>query len=304
MKNLNFSNFSKKKNLKFLIKKKSLQHKLDKFTELHKGCNATKDFKKLTRNIIKKTLAKKIKKKKGILALIDKAKDNSKLVNSLIDKIKVISDLPTTRELKNILAFKQTYKMLTEFYQFKLERIKRYKIEVDISIKETIYEFFSKGFGISNLAEKRLMEFLTSAVKFKENKKIQIFLRFIGVFEESNYRLSEQKLYLDALNYVSGGENTRGFEVPIDHDKGVHYVAFIRCEDFLKEREEGRLNLRARNFAYNELERLKKPDKAYGNLEGVVDFDSFVFLMVMARKLSIETNISKALFIILFGVFL
>ena len=72
--------------------------------------------------------------------------------------------------------------------------------EKHVPIINYLVEYMAKLFGVSGLAEKRRKEFLTSLFKYKQNKKLMLFMRFLGMdAETANYSDLEIAMYLDAV---------------------------------------------------------------------------------------------------------
>ena len=309
--------------------------KFSMFKKLHKHCSVTRDFNRLT---IKKKTKNRSKSRSpknksvtsgddsgaskspsfsaGVTSSRSTSKSKSKsrrkrkiqtksiqksqemqLSKQIIDKIRLISKIPTDTKLRNSVGLKQVYKTITEFYEYKLGEIKQDPAQRDVRMIESMVAFFSSSVTVSNIIEKRVKMFLISCFAYRNNHKVQLFLRFLKLIDKADYMLSEERLYLRALEYVTHGSK-RGFRIKPDFNKKTTNVPYIRCIEFCEKNIYRRLDKATKRSLNQQLMSLRKRDRTNRNLEGIIDFDSFVFHVFLACRLSIERNTEfyKALF--------
>ncbi len=157
-------------------------------------------------------------------------------------------------------------------------------------------DYFGKIFGVSGLSEKRQKDFFISLIKFKYNKKLLLFCRFLGMDESSaNYSDMDFRIYLESMHELVI-TNKRGFDIKIDINKGLNYIPYIRAYDFINQYlpKKNRLD-NAGVTAMNEiLLSIRKQDAKNINLDGFVDFDLMMFHLYNNIRIGIE-NYSEIL---------
>jgi hypothetical protein len=148
-------------------------------------------------------------------------------VTNLIQKITLLTKIPSNPISNFKIPLKQVYKLILEFYEFKLYRSEHNEEEADLRVVDGLLDFFLKKFGIKQIAEKRFKEFLVSAYEFQNNHKIQLFMRFIGMINPPEYALSEEKLYLRAFEQL-----VRLFLTKLDQRQ----IEGLRCQNRFRAR--------------------------------------------------------------------
>lgn len=207
--------------------------KFSKFTPGHKPNPQTL---KIPKN------GKKVSKTRSKENLLKTEKSEANLSKEIIKKVEKISSIQQTDgNLKNTISFKKIYKTILDFFNFKLTLIKNNQNEEDIRIKSSLYSFFKKNLGAGRIIDKRIKEVLISSFKHKANKKIQFFLRFLGLLDKnSDYLLTEEKFYISALKFVNSTQ--KGFDLPVNLDAGEQLVPYTRIIDFLEEKMRKRVD--------------------------------------------------------------
>lgn len=120
---------------------------------------------------------------------------------SLIEKMKMINELPGKRKNSSSIPFRQAYRIINDFYLNKIEKIKKDEKEKDIDLIDDLYPFFNKRVGNITLTERRLKEFLFTLFKHQENCKVMMFMRQMGMIDDVRLSLAEQSIYIDALTF-------------------------------------------------------------------------------------------------------
>ena len=201
-----------KKVLKDIDKRFSeLKNKFRGFRKYHARCPYTKEYKKVTVKVNPKALKKDASevslKRRKISAANNEAivvKMRNKITN-LVERTMLIEKVPGNYYTKAIMPFKQIYRILFDFGKFKIDKIHQNSEETDIRLVFNLMEFFVKKFGVSQLGEKRLKEFLISLFSHTQNYKVQVYMRFFGLVEGCDYNLSEEKMYLEAYEKIVSG---------------------------------------------------------------------------------------------------
>lgn len=127
-------------------------------------------------------------------------------MRSNIEKIVQIQKIPGDQTLKAQIPFKQIYKQVNDFFveratELYQENIKEHSQIFDLSLTFSLVEFMDKLFGVSGIADKRQKEFLISLFKYRHNKKILLFSRFLDMDEQTaNYSELEYKQYIEAYH--------------------------------------------------------------------------------------------------------
>ena len=102
--------------------------------------------------------------------------------------------------------FKQIYKLIHDFVieraTAKYENSEANQ-EEELPIHNALVDYMQKVFGVSGISDKRQKEFLMGLYQYKQNKKIAIFARMLGMDnEEANYSEMEYRIYIEAINQM------------------------------------------------------------------------------------------------------
>lgn len=241
--------------------------------------------------------AKKLKvpvkktKKKNSKNFLNNVKIGKNLSKEIIDKVIKISKIQSEMTLKTSIRFKMVYKAAYDFFNNKLMLIKKKESEKDVMIRQSLYPFFKKMVGAGRIVEKRMKEILISSFNYRSSKKIQFFLRFLGLLEEGEYFLAEEKFYLAALDGVK--KLKTGFNIPTNLEKGNHYIPYIRALDYLDISMKEKLGDGEMKQLRTVLQKKKKRDVRYGNKDGMIDFDEFAFQTLVAYRALINGKSGK-----------
>lgn len=190
-----------KRTLKELDEKySSIKFKLKEFKQLHRGCPYTIDFKKYTEKGINPNQVRKKKKKKRKNKFDLKPQQRINELKATIEKIVQINKIPGDQVIKAQTPFKQIYKQVNDFLFERASEMLENDEEKDIPLINSLVDYLAKLFGVSGLADKRQKEFFATLFKYKNNKKILLFMRFLGMDSKfADYTDMEYKLYSEAI---------------------------------------------------------------------------------------------------------
>ena len=210
------------------------------------------------------------------------AKDKEIGLEALIEKVKDINAVPGDWSGKTFYQFQEVYKTLIGLTKYKIKRRETYPDEETISLKDSFQPYFYKKYGSENTSEKKLKEFLITLFKFQSYPKVNIFMRFFGLLEGSEYSLSEQKLYLKCFESIN--TKGKGFEPTTDYKKGTTYVSYKEIRSFIKNVISYKLDSSSTNLLAEEAKKLKRAS-------GVIEFDRMMLKVFACLKLSLDKKI-------------
>ena len=122
-------------------------------------------------------------------------------LKSIVEKIVLMNKLPIEASLKVQSPFKQTYKQIYDFFDERMMQFNLTEEVEDHRFYPSLVEFLRKLFGVSGVNDKRQKEFFLSLIKYKYNKKVNIFGRFLGMeCGEANYSELEYRLYIESMH--------------------------------------------------------------------------------------------------------
>ena len=103
-----------------------------------------------------------------------------------------------------------------------------------------VYEGFMRSCGIKNMAEKKFAQTMSACVKYRQKiERVKLFGRFLGLYDPLDKE--SFKFYMIALNYLIN-VSTFGYIVPANDYDEIHYVPYIRVNDFMRTFFENRIS--------------------------------------------------------------
>jgi len=203
-----------------------------------------------------------------------------KIVKEMAELNSLIVDPP-----KKTIPLKQTFRLLNLFIRYVLE--KRNGDLTSLRLLDHFYTYFKNLNGSSQMVDKKIREFLGSFYSYRTNKRVEVFLRMFGMFNDIKYSLFEEKLYLETYEKLVKKE-TQGFDIKIDYEKCTQRIPMIRINYHLDKFLKYRVSESTKKFINDEIAKFTQVDETGANTEGVVDFDEYMLLIFSA--LNIEKN--------------
>ena len=291
----------------------NLKLKMDKYFRLHNTCNITKETLELTKKKFSKSKlrinsekridaknkandigeidnkAKKLErelKRKG--AIEKQAKVSEERIDDQIDKIKIIYQLKTTDQMKSN-SLRSLYKAITNLIT---EKVTAHHINpnvISISIRAYIDKYFADIYGDTQMSQKKLRELLISCFQYKSNQRVLIFSRFLKLIDDVQYTLSEEQMYLSAMDYMLS--SNKGIPINSDYEIGYQYFPIIRVKDYIQYIAAKKLPVNYILILKQEINNRKVVDNTFENPDGLIDFDLFmsslfgIFRMCLANEI-------------------
>ena len=259
-----------------------------KYEQLHSKCSVSIQLGKLIKTSHKVKRRKK-KRKKKIMVMDYKA-----MSEQAIERVKIIYDMPKFKSAPAPISAKQTYRAVYEFFNRKVTLIQKVKKEKNKFLQDGLFEFFGNSFAIQEMADKRINEYLISALKFQVIPKIQIFLRFLGFIGEVKNENSVEKLYLDAMQFMLSA-NEIGFDIEVDYAQNLNFVPYLRFKVWVESELKQKLDKKSYTFLLNEMKSLKIEDSISSNIDGLLEFDQIMMKVFVAKQMQFELHFGKLL---------
>lgn len=108
--------------------------------------------------------------------------------------------------------------MIAQFYA---ERIKQFQNK-NIPLHLMCYEYYFNTYGFKNLAEQKLANFYLSIYAYNSNSRINLFGRFLELFNPLN--LDDLEIYLQSLKTLDENENALNL-AQVVNEKGVYVLS-------------------------------------------------------------------------------
>ncbi|CAG9316140.1 unnamed protein product [Blepharisma stoltei] len=218
---------------------------------------------------------------------IQKVKIPKKVVQNNIAKQITYKVLNTpTFKLKHVMIKKMLLRFITQFYDITITK-KNDPDPRSMHMPDIVIDTFNHKYGMPKVVETKYKQLLASCIKYKTIKRIYIFGRFLGLYDE----LSNDDLvvYADCLNFMKAGFYR---DTQADYSEIVT-VPFDKAIEYHKQFWQDRLSKEENEDLKRDLEKLKKNDKQIS-----IDFDSY-FEQIIARiekKRKIRINFIKCIY--------
>eukprot|EP00826_Nyctotherus_ovalis_P029839 TRINITY_DN23670_c0_g1_i1.p1 TRINITY_DN23670_c0_g1~~TRINITY_DN23670_c0_g1_i1.p1 ORF type:complete len:127 (+),score=34.79 TRINITY_DN23670_c0_g1_i1:67-447(+) len=105
-------------------------------------------------------------------------------------------------------------------------------------IRDSYYSILNK-YGIQSITEKKFVQIVSACLKYSCNKRVEMFGRFLGLFEDS-YSAKDFNFYLSMVKAVSSAysieKTSRALGVKVKNGDGdeVHYALYMNASEFVK----------------------------------------------------------------------
>lgn len=210
---------------------------------------------------------------------------NDEHMNIIIKETKDTFRMIQVPEIPNQLLTKQLFKKVTLIMRRSCMSLEDEESSF-MNISASLYQIYTTQDGNIKSAEKKLKKFLITLMSNSKNRRIRLFLRFIGCIDRIEIDPLLEKVYLSALSKLVLTDSL-GSSIKTDFENGCQMIPLIRAIDFANQFMKPKLTIGNYSQFLKEIKDQAIQDEEFiSNNEGVIDFDQFMEKLFMYTKLN------------------